>query len=132
MADIEKSEQLEKRAPDAPEPDPIADRSMSGALLITSLLMIVTLIWSLYDEVEGQRPWKSFQKDFVDSYSTYLSKAKKRQKDLETGGKETPDYQKLDDAYKAAAAAAKDRTDPIDAQVKRIDAKILDEVPPPY
>src|SRR2546426_12648993 len=114
MPDTPQSEQLEKRAPDAPEPDPIADRSMSGALLITSLLMVVTLIWSLYDEVEGQRPWKSFQKDFVDSYSTYLAKAKKDQRNLESAVKESPDYQKLDDAFKQASSAAKERTDPID------------------
>jgi hypothetical protein len=79
MTDTTQSEQLEKRAPDAPEPDPIADRSMSGALLISSLLLMVTLIWSLYDEVVGQRPWKGYQKDFAAKYGDYLETAKKRQ-----------------------------------------------------
>lgn len=132
MADTTQSEQLEKRAPDAPEPDPIADRSMSGALLISSLLLVVTLIWSLYDEVVGQRPWKAYQRDFVQIYSDYLDTAKGRQKNLEQAVKESPEYQELANAYSDLEKAAKERTDPIDEQVKKIDAKILDEVTPPF
>ncbi len=124
MADTTQSEQLEKRAPDAPEPDPIADRSMSGALLISSLLLVVTLIWSLYDEVVGQRPWKAYQKDFVSKYGEYLDTARERQGKSEKEVASSPEYQDLNQAYKDAAAAAKDKTDPIDAQVKIIDTKI--------
>lgn len=124
MADTTQSEQLEKRAPDAPEPDPIADRSMSGALLISSLLLVVTLIWSLYDEVVGQRPWKAYQKDFVSKYGEYLDTAKERQGKSEREVASSPEYQDLNQAHKEAAAAAKEKTDPIDAQVKITDAKI--------
>jgi len=124
MADTTQSEQLEKRAPDAPEPDPIADRSMSGALLISSLLLVVTLIWSLYDEVVGQRPWKMYQKDFVSKYSEYLDTAKERQGTTETQIKATPEYQALNDEFNSVDADAKSKTGPIDAQVKKIDAKI--------
>src|SRR6185369_11352410 len=123
MADNTQSEQLEKRVPDAPEEDPIADRSMSGALLISSLLLVVTLVWSLYDEVIGQRPWKSYQRNFVDTYSTFLEGAKKRQGRSETEVKSSPEYTELNQAYEAEAAAAKQKTDPIDEQVKRIDAR---------
>lgn len=124
MADTTQSEQLEKRAPDAPEPDPIADRSMSGALLISSLLLVVTLIWSLYDEVVGQRPWKAYQKDFVSKYGEYLDTARERQGKSEREVASSPEYQDLNQAYKDEAAAAKEKTDPIDAQVKIIDSKI--------
>jgi cytochrome c2 len=131
MADTTQSEQLEKRAPDAPEPDPIADRSMSGALLISSLLLVVTLIWSLYDEVVGQRPWKTYQKDFVSKYSEYLDTAKERQGKSEKDVKATDGYKALADEYDSVAAEAKSKTDPIDAQVKKIDAKI-DAVTEPF
>src|SRR5262245_37284683 len=124
------SEQLEKRAPDAPEPDPIADRSLSGALLICSLLLIVTMIWSLYDEVVGQRPWKAYQADFVDSYSLYLNKAKRNQKNLEGEVKSSPEYQELDAAFQQADSEAKQTTVPIAKQVKLIDDKITDVTPP--
>ena len=106
MADTTQNEQLEKRTPETPELDPIADHSMSSALLISSLLLVVTLVWSLYDEVIGQRPWKSYQKNFVDSYSSYLVTAKKRQKNLEQEVKNSPEYVQLDNAYKDAAAEA--------------------------
>ena len=124
MADTTQSEQLEKRAPDAPAPDPIADRSMSGALLISSLLLVVTLIWSLYDEVVGQRPWKTYQKDFVSKYGEYLDTARDKQGKSEKEVAASPEYQDLNQTYKDAAAAAKEKTDPIDAQVKKIENKI--------
>ncbi len=124
MADTTQSEQLEKRAPDTPELDPIADRSMSGALLISSLLLVVTLIWSLYDEVVGQRPWRSYQRDFVSKYGEYLETAKEQQGKSEAEIKSSPEYQELNQAYEEAAAAAKAKTDPIDEQGKRLDDKI--------
>ena len=101
MADTTQSEQLEKRAPDTPEPDPIADKSMSGALLISSLLLVVTLIWSLYDEVLGQRPWKQYQKDFVSLYSDYLSQeARPKQIADEKQVKDSPEYNELNQKVK--------------------------------
>jgi len=124
MADTTQSEQLEKRAPDTPEPDPIADSSMSGALLISSLLLVVTLIWSLYDEVVGQRPWRSYQRDFVSKYGEYLETAKGRQGKSEEEVKSSPEYQELDQSYQAEKKAADEKTNPIDAQVKRLDEKI--------
>jgi cytochrome c1 len=124
MADTTQSEQLEKRAPDTPERDPIADSSMSGALLISSLLLVVTLIWSLYDEVVGQRPWRGYQRDFVSRYSEFLDTAKGRQGRSETEIKNSPEYQALDDAYKSEKEAADEKTKPIDAQNKRVDEKL--------
>src|ERR1700730_3826989 len=130
MADTTQSEQLEKRAPDTPELDPIADSSMSGALLISSLLLIVTLVWSLYDEVVGQRPWKSYQKDFVSKYGEYLETAKERQGKSEAEVKNSPEYKELDQAYQAEKKAADEKTAPIDLQVKRIDDKITSVTAP--
>src|SRR5512144_2170979 len=130
MADTTQSEQLEKRAPDTPDVDPIADRSMSGALLISSLLLVVTLIWSLYDEVVGQRPWKGYQRDFVSKYEEFLGTARERQGKSETEVKNSPEYQQLNDEYEEARKAAQEKTDPIDAQVKRIDDKVAAVTPP--
>lgn len=130
MADTTQSEQLEKRAPETPDIDPIADRSMSGALLISSLLLVVTLVWSLYDEVVGQRPWKGYQRDFVSKYEEFLGTAKERQGKSETEVKNSPDYQQLNDEYEEARKTAQEKTDPIDAQVKRIDDKVAAVTPP--
>ncbi|HWO00695.1 MAG TPA: cytochrome c [Blastocatellia bacterium] len=130
MAENTQSEQLEKRAPEEPEADPIAESSMSGLLLFFSLLLVVTLVWAVWDEVLGQRPWKGYQKEFVSRYSDYLERAEKDQGKSEDEVKSSAEYEELDGAYKEAAAAAKKETDPIDAQVKKIDDKITAVTPP--
>ena len=94
MAEGTGSEQLEKRV-NTPEPDPIADRSFSMPLLLFSLLMIGTLVWALYDEVVGQRPWKDLQSDFVNRYSRRLNRIKPQQKNAEAEIKQSDEYQQL-------------------------------------
>ena len=44
--------------PDTPptEKDPVVSQSLSFPLLISALLLVITLLWSLYDEVYEQRP----------------------------------------------------------------------------
>src|SRR6185503_5844560 len=54
----------------------------------------------------------------------YLETAKVRQGKSEGEVKSSSEYQQLNQAYETAAAAAKAKTDPIDAQVKIIDDKI--------
>ncbi len=130
MADGVTSEQLEKRAADTPEPDPIADSSMSGLLLISSLLLIVVLGWSLFDEVYGQRPWKSYQSEFVDKYSAYLKKAKPGQRDAEKEIKESSEYQELEQAVKDAHEQVAPEVTDIDNQIKHIDQQVSDITEP--
>src|SRR6185436_7780739 len=130
MADNTQNEQLEKRAADAPEPDPIAESSMSGLLLVSSLLLVVTMVWALWDEVLGQRPWKGYQREFVSRYSDFLDRAKQRQGATEREIKGTPEYEQLAAAVEDASAEAKSKTDPIDAQVRKIDDKINAVTPP--
>ena len=40
----------------APEADPLVNSSLSAPILISSLLLMGTLFWALWDEVYGQRP----------------------------------------------------------------------------
>jgi len=60
----------------------------------------------------GQRPWKSYQKDFVSRYGEYLDTAKERQGKSEAEVKTSPEYQELGQAYQEEAAAAKARPIP--------------------
>jgi cytochrome c2 len=122
-------EQLEKREPQAPPKDPIADRSMSGLLMVFSIFLIVSLIWALYDEVYGQRPWKAYQKEFVQLYSKYLTKIKPTQKEQEQAVRDSDDYRKLDDQAKAADEQAAPRLKEIAARVSIIDRQLGDVSP---
>ncbi|HLG15612.1 MAG TPA: c-type cytochrome [Blastocatellia bacterium] len=125
MADSEGREQLEKRAESA-EPDPIADRSMSGPLLLFSLLLIGTLLWSLYDEIFGQRPWRDYQRRFAELYSAYLEEIQPGQKTAEERVKELAEYQQLANALTDAEEEAKARIREIQSRTNQIDRKIAD------
>ena len=66
--------------PPVPPDDPITSYSFTLPLLIASLLLIVTVAWSFWDEVYGLRPWRSYQSRFSSAYSKYLDKAVQNQK----------------------------------------------------
>src|SRR5262245_37418777 len=107
MADSTNGGQLEKRTVSSRESDPIVDRSLSGALLVSSLLLIVTLVWSLFDEVFGQRPWRAYQKEFVELYRNRLEDVKPESKDNEEEVKNSSEYRKLEQQLKDADNAIK-------------------------
>jgi cytochrome c2 len=108
-----------------PEPDPIADKSLSGILLISALVLMLTLIWALYDEIFAMRPWKNVQRRFVTNYSKYLKKLKPNQAKAEKELKESEEYKQLDADMKAAEEAAIPRIKEIDAKVSGLDQQLL-------
>jgi mono/diheme cytochrome c family protein len=125
MADNKTGEELDKKV-ETPAPDPIADHSMSGPLLIAAIIMIGTLVWALYDEIWGQRPWKNYQAEFVDTYTAHLNKIKKNQASEETKLKENPDYQSLNAAYEDAKKSTADEVKDLSKQISLINQKLSD------
>ncbi|MBI3653942.1 MAG: c-type cytochrome [Acidobacteria bacterium] len=129
MAENEVSEQLEKKVADAPPPDPIAERSFSLPLVISALLLVVVMVWSMYDEVIGQRPWKAYQKDFVAKYTSYLEKVQAKQGKSERELKASAEYQELEQKYQDEEAKAKPRVAEINARIQKIDVQLADITP---
>lgn len=125
------AEALTKREPELPAHDPIVSRSTSGLVLLFSLLLTISLVWALYDEAYGQRPWKSIQKEFVARYTRYLDTIKPKSAEGETAVRESAEYQKLEEDAKAAEDKVKPDIQEIDAEVKKIQAK-LDAVTDPF
>jgi hypothetical protein len=67
--------------PDTPsvdEKDPVVAQSLSALIVVFSLLLILSLVWAVYDEIYGLRPWKGFQHQFVTKYTLLLEKMKPR------------------------------------------------------
>ena len=60
-----------------PQRDPIASRSTSAIILISTVLLMLCTGWALYDEGFGQRPWKGMQQEFVRRYTAYLKSIRK-------------------------------------------------------
>jgi cytochrome c2 len=100
-------------------------------MLISALLMTATLVWALWDEAFGQRPWKSMQKEFVSRYTRYLDSIKSKSRQSEDEIKETSEYQQLDEEAKAAIDQVKPDVDQITQEVDRIQKK-LDAVTDPF
>jgi mono/diheme cytochrome c family protein len=124
VADTTESDALVKKEKETPERDPIVSRSTSGAMLISTLLLIGTLAWALYDEAYGQRPWKGAQQEFVQRYNRYLRSIKNQAGQTEREVMESAEYQQLDEEAKAAEESIRPRQKEIERELKVIGDKI--------
>lgn len=123
MADSPETDAIIRQEPEEPARDPIVSRSTSGILLICALLLSASLAWALYDEIYGQRPWKSMQQEFVKRENRLLSRLKKNAK-TEKEVKESAEYQQLVAEAKAARDAIEPKKKEIDARIKVIDDQL--------
>ena len=55
--------------------------------MISSVLLMLTLVWALYNEFFGLRPWKSYQREFARRYHSFLLKQIPKQ---QVGGEGNP------------------------------------------
>ncbi len=124
MADSPETDAIIKKEPDVPAQDPIVSRSTSGILLICALLLAAVLGWSLYDEIYGQRPWKSMQQEFVTRENRLLKRMKTNAGKTEKEVKASADYQQLDAEARAAREEVAPRMKEIDARVRVIDSQL--------
>ena len=103
-----------------PAPDPIADKSISGIVLLCTALMFLSLIWALYDELVGQRPWRAYQQQFVKSYTAYLKKLEPRQEAAEKAVFGSDEFRNMESQLNAAEQAAGPRVRRIENQLHEI------------
>jgi mono/diheme cytochrome c family protein len=108
-----------------PENDPLVQQSMAAWYVIAMVVLTASLFWALWDEAFGQRPWKAYQREWKDRYSTFLKTARsasaQSEKDVEGNG----DYQKLKQDYESTYQQAAARTKEINDQLRTLSAKIL-------
>ena len=65
------------------EKDPVIATSLATLLVISSVLLMLTLVWALYNEFFGLRPWKNYQREFARRYHSFLLKQIPKQKAAE-------------------------------------------------
>lgn len=104
----------------ASTPDPVVDSSLSAPLLITSILLFLSLVWALYDELAGQRPWKRYQRQFVRQYAAHLARLRTSVAADEKAVRESAEFQRIEQKLKAAEAAVAPRLREIDSELSRI------------
>ena len=111
--------------PNNQEKDPVVHSSLSKPLFISSALLVLSMVWGLYDEAYGIRPWKGYQARFVKLYSHYLKTAAGGEADVEQQIKASPDYKQLDAAMATAEKAAMPGASAID---KKINGELVPKI----
>ncbi len=108
-----------------PENDPVVSKSLAPHYVISMVLLMATFFWAMWDEDFGQRPWKTFQHEWKDRYSTFLKNAGSQSSDSQNEVVNSADYQKLKQDFEAASQAATPRIKEINEKLHDLSAKIL-------
>jgi cytochrome c2 len=109
--------------PNPPKDDPITSSSFSFYLMIAAIALMITVGWSMWDELYGLRPWRGYQREFASAYAKYLQKDIAREKKLESDVYSSPDYKKLADEADSLEKAAKPQDDAIAKQIALLDSQ---------
>ena len=109
--------------PDTPDTDPVIAHSFATFFVIVSVLLMLTLVWALYGEFFGLRPWKSYQREFARRYHSFLVKQIPKQKAAEQTILQSAEYQQLDQQLKTLEDQVKDKTEEQDKQIAILDAR---------
>jgi len=108
-----------------PENDPVVSKSLAPHYVISMVILMATLFWALWDEDFGQRPWKAFQHEWKDRYSTFLKTARSQSGDAQKEIEGSADHQKLKQDYERASQSAAPRIKEINEKLRDLSAQIL-------
>jgi len=104
MSDSKQQQSSRPEDRPVPQEDPITTSSLATPIAIFSLLLMLTLVWALYDEVLGLRPWIGYQNDFVEAYGEALTEMKPLRAQEEAAIYASEGYQELQQALQQAEA----------------------------
>jgi cytochrome c551/c552 len=107
------------------ENDPLVSKSLAPHYVLAMVVLMGTLFWALWDEDWGQRPWKAFQHQWKERYTTFLKSARSQSSISEKDVESSADYQALKKAYDQASQAAAPRSKEINEKLRDLSAKIL-------
>src|SRR4029077_1151349 len=88
-------------------------------------ILIGTLFWALYDEAWGQRPWKAFQDQWKDRYSSFLNTATSKSSKSEQSVEQDPQYAALKQGYEKAYQDSKAQGDEARKKLDDASARLL-------
>src|SRR5260370_37483810 len=91
------------------------------------VILMATFFWAMWDEDFGQRPWKAFQHEWKDRYSTCLKTARSQSRDSQKDVETSADYQKLKQNFETASQNAAPRIKEINERLRDLSAQILAE-----
>src|SRR3974390_567043 len=98
---------------------------MASWYVVSLVVLMVSLFWALWDEAFGQRPWKAYQHEWKDRYSTFLKTARSTSAQSEKDVEGNSEYQKLKQDYEQSSQQTAPRTKEINEELRNLSAKIL-------
>ena len=108
-----------------PEQDPIVTKSYAGYYAVAMALLMVTLLWALWDEAFGQRPWKAYQHVWKERYSALLKTDRSSFAQEQKEVTQSPQYQNLEQAAEQLDQQSRARKNEIQKQLTDLNAKLL-------
>ena len=107
-----------------PQNDPIVSKSLAPHYVLACVLLIASLMWALYDEGYGTRPWKRYQHEFKERYSAFLGTLRGESATSVQEIEKSAEYQQLADSLKAAQEQSKPRIAELTQTLKKLDADL--------
>ena len=107
--------------PETSDKDPVTSQSLAGLLVLASVLLTLTLVWALYNEFFGLRPWKSYQRLFARQYRQFLLRQIPKQHAAEKALRDSPEYQQLEKQLQDLESRVKSRAAELDRQTAVLD-----------
>src|SRR6516162_9430329 len=93
--------------------------------MVAVTLLMATLLWALWDEAFGMRPWKAYQHVWKQRYIAFLKTATSKSAASEKEVEGDSDYQKLKQNLDEATKQAAPKMSELQAQIADLNAKIL-------
>jgi len=93
--------------------------------MIATVLLMATLLWALWDEAFGMRPWKEYQHVWKERYTAFLKTARSKSATSQKEVEDSPDYQKLKQNLDQATQAATPHIRDLQKQIGDLNAKVL-------
>ena len=114
------------------EDDPVLNQSLGGILLVSSLLLVLSLLWAVYDETYSLRPWKDYQKRFAKLYSRHLKRIQPQRAQEEQSVLQSAEYQKLNEEVTQAEESIAPRLSELDRETNQIVGRRLSVITEPF
>src|SRR4051812_46667114 len=107
-----------------PQDDPVTSKSLALPYLIATVLLLGTLLWAIYDENWGTRPWKGFQTEFKDRYDNYLKSVRSRSAQAEKDLMSSSEYQQLKGDFDRISTEIKPQIDDKNKEINKLNQNI--------
>jgi len=108
-----------------PENDPIVTKSYAWHYMLATVILMATLLWALWDEAFGMRPWKAYQHVWKQRYTAFLNTARSKSAASQKEVEDSSDYQQLKQNLEQATQQATPHVRELQKQIGDLSAKIL-------